>query len=127
MSSIPPILKAVILEHMPNAQLAGVQLNLPDKLSNILAQLKAPAITKIGSHNFNPAAKTIDDINLTEKETEIIQHLLLVQKATKEELLEKIWGYSSAASTNTVETHIYRLKQKLDIIISEAGFYKLSK
>jgi DNA-binding response OmpR family regulator len=112
---------------MPNAQLAGVQLNLPDKLSNILAQLKAPAITKIGSHSFNVAEKTIDDIGLTEKETEIIQHLLLVQKATKEELLEKIWGYSSAASTNTVETHIYRLKQKLDIIISEAGFYKLSK
>mgnify|MGYP000405546777 CR=1 FL=1 len=123
--SIPPLLKAVILEHMPNAQLAGVQLSLPDRLSNILAQLKAPAIIKIGGHNFNPAAKTIDDISLTEKETEVIQHLLLVQKATKEELLEKIWGYSSTASTNTVETHIYRLKQKIDIITSDSGYYQL--
>ncbi|MBO5037877.1 MAG: helix-turn-helix domain-containing protein, partial [Alphaproteobacteria bacterium] len=52
--------------------------------------------------------------------------------ATKEDLLENVWGYSSDATTHTVETHIYRLRQKVEkekgsqLIITENNGYRLN-
>lgn len=72
-------------------------------------------------------------VSLTEKEALIIAALLAQQKdgISKEELLQTVWGYSQEVLTNTLETHIYRLRQKLQKnninwqIVVEANFYKI--
>lgn len=76
--------------------------------------------------------------SLTEKEAEILRLLAFAGKpVSKEELLKQIWQYASDATTNTVETHIYRLRQKLtenfgiEVIVSttdgKAGSYSVKK
>lgn len=70
-----------------------------------------------------------DKINLTDKEAQIIDTLLKSKGEImpKEQLLKKIWGYSSDIDTHTLETHIYRLRQKLgdncNLITTEDGGY----
>jgi hypothetical protein len=66
--------------------------------------------------NFNQKTAEYAGIsaNLTEKEAEIIRTLTIAKSPlSREELLQKIWQYAAGATTNTVETHIYRLRQKL--------------
>lgn len=71
-----------------------------------------------------------NDILLTERENRLIAHLLLSKNfsMTKEEILNKIWGYSSDSETGTLETHISRLKNKLpdNILISKDGVIKIN-
>jgi DNA-binding response OmpR family regulator len=95
---------------------------------------------KIGPFAFYPETKTIKingqtDIELTEKEVGILKCLLIAGEETidREDLLKQVWNYSLDATTNTLETHIYRLRQKLEIdpsiprlIISKDGGFKLS-
>jgi DNA-binding response OmpR family regulator len=97
------------------------------------------AIFKIGPYSFKPAAKLLmkDDnkkIRLTEKETSIIKFLYRAgeQPVLRETLLHDVWGYNAAVSTHTLETHIYRLRQKIErdpahaeILVTEGGGYKL--
>jgi len=68
-------------------------------------------------------------IPLTEKETAILVYLHQARDrlVPREELLGEVWGYASAASTHTVETHIYRLRRKLSeaVLITEPGGYRL--
>lgn len=71
---------------------------------------------------------------LTEKEIDIIKYLYQTAPniSSKEELLENVWEYSSDATTHTVETHIYRLRQKVEkngdsqLIITENNGYRLN-
>jgi DNA-binding winged helix-turn-helix (wHTH) protein len=69
--------------------------------------------------------------NLTSKEMMLLQYLHLAkgQSVTKAELLDKIWGYKAITQTHTLETHIYRIKQKInagqDLIASDAKGYRL--
>lgn len=78
------------------------------------------ATVKIGPYIFKAAAKTLTDmhgdiIRLTEKETNILQYLYKSGKSvSKDVLLEKVWGYNSDIATHTLETHIYRLRQKIE-------------
>jgi DNA-binding response OmpR family regulator len=97
------------------------------------------AIFQIGPYQFKPAAKVLikDDqkkIRLTEKETSIIKFLYRAgeQPISREMLLQDVWGYNAGVSTHTLETHIYRLRQKIErdpahaeILVTEAGGYKL--
>ena len=113
-------------------------------LARIRAQLRSheqseDAVFKIGPYTFKPAAKIlIDDkdkkIRLTEKETAILKYLFRAgQKVvTRDVLLHEVWGYNAGVTTHTLETHIYRLRQKIErdpskaeLLVTEAGGYKL--
>jgi hypothetical protein len=71
-----------------------------------------------------------DRIKLTEKETEILlfMHRSMGALITREALLAEVWGYAEGVTTHTVETHIYRLRQKIEagqVFVTEAGGYRL--
>ena len=97
------------------------------------------AVFQVGPYQFKPAAKLLlrDDnkkIRLTEKETSIIKFLYRAgeQAISRETLLQDVWGYNAGVSTHTLETHIYRLRQKIErdpshaeILVTEGGGYKL--
>ena len=73
-------------------------------------------------------------LKLTEKETAILRYLYRAgQKVVgRDTLLTEVWGYNSNVTTHTLETHIYRLRQKIEtdpsnasILVTEPGGYKL--
>jgi len=73
-------------------------------------------------------------VRLTEKETAILRYLYRAgqRPVSREILLQEVWGYNSGVTTHTLETHIYRLRQKVErdaanpaILVTEAGGYKL--
>lgn len=94
---------------------------------------------RVGPYLFRPSSKLLvrDDnkkIRLTEKETAIIKFLYRAgeQSVGRETLLADVWGYNAGVSTHTLETHIYRLRQKIErdpahaeILVTEGGGYKL--
>ena len=96
------------------------------------------AVYRIGPYTFRPSAKLLLDakgkkIRLTEKETNILKHLHRSgQTVARETLLHEVWGYNPAVTTHTLETHIYRLRQKIEnnpgaaqILVTESGGYRL--
>jgi DNA-binding response OmpR family regulator len=93
---------------------------------------------RIGPYTFRPSAKVLIDeaakkIRLTEKETNILKFLHRSgDTVPRETLLHEVWGYNPAVTTHTLETHIYRLRQKIEIdpgharlLITESGGYRL--
>ena len=91
----------------------------PWRLTDILEVIKKQlGVIKTSNIDFDLTAKTASNnglvVNLTEKEAEIIK-LLAGSSApvAREDLLKNIWQYAPDATTNTAETHIYRLRQKL--------------
>lgn len=118
---------------------------LADFLQNLKNQTLLPKVRRkeclnFKEYSFYPVKKEIisnlykEVVKLTEKEVNIIKYLYqnTPDIATKEELLENVWGYSSEATTHTVETHIYRLRQKVEkekgsqLIITENNGYRLN-
>ncbi len=121
----------------------------PFRLNVLLARLRAQlrqheasedAVFAIGPYTFRPSAKTlIDDakrrkVRLTEKETAILKYLYRAGEKTigRAILLNEVWGYNSGVTTHTLETHVYRLRQKIErdpakaeILITEPGGYRL--
>ena len=92
----------------------------------------------IGSYLFKPNSKVLESknksIRLTEKENDILKFLYQNLKTivSREILLHEVWGYNSKVTTHTLETHIYRLRQKIEIdpanacfLITETGGYRL--
>jgi DNA-binding response OmpR family regulator len=113
-------------------------------LARIRAQLRQheaseDAVFTIGPYTFRPSSKILlnpkgNKIRLTEKETSILRYLFRAgQKSISHEtLLQEVWGYKSGVTTHTLETHIYRLRQKIEsdaaspaILVTESGGYKL--
>jgi DNA-binding response OmpR family regulator len=113
-------------------------------LARIRAQLRQheaseDAVFTIGPYTFRPSAKLLvsaqgSKLKLTEKETAILRFLYRADTrvVTRDILLTEVWGYNSNVTTHTLETHIYRLRQKIErdpsnaqILITEAGGYKL--
>ena len=94
----------------------------------------------IGNYAFKPNSKILEtnesrSIRLTEKENNILKFLYknLGNTVSRETLLHEVWGYNSKVTTHTLETHIYRLRQKFEddpsnacFLITEPGGYKLS-
>jgi len=120
----------------------------PFKFAVLLARIRAQlrqheqsedAIFSLGHYTFKPASKLLLDtkgqkIRLTEKETSILKYLYRAGEkvVTREVLLHEVWGYNAGVTTHTLETHIYRLRQKIErdpsnaeILITETGGYKL--
>ncbi len=101
-------------------------------------QQSEEAIYRIGPYTFRPSAKMLIDpegkkVRLTEKETNILKFLYRSgETVARETLLHEVWGYNPAVTTHTLETHIYRLRQKIEeqpgqaqILITESGGYRL--
>ena len=97
------------------------------------------AVYTIGPYTFRPSSKILlnpkgNKVRLTEKETSILRYLYRAgeQPVARETLLQEVWGYNSGVTTHTLETHIYRLRQKIEndaavpsILVTEAPGYKL--
>jgi len=116
----------------------------PVLLARIRAQLRTheqseDAIFTLGPYTFKPAMKmliTEDEkkIRLTEKETNILKFLYRANDGVvaRDVLLHEVWGYNAGVTTHTLETHIYRLRQKIEpdpgqarILVTESGGYRL--
>jgi DNA-binding response OmpR family regulator len=116
----------------------------PVLLARIRAQLRQheqseDAVFSVGPYTFKPAMKmlvTEDDrkIRLTEKETNILKFLYRSTDGVvaRDVLLHEVWGYNAGVTTHTLETHIYRLRQKIEpdpsnarLLVTEAGGYRL--
>jgi DNA-binding response OmpR family regulator len=121
----------------------------PFRLSVLLARLRAhlrqsehsdDAVLTIGPYTFQPGAKLMIDggarkkVRLTEKETAILKYLYRAgdRVIDRDTLLGEVWGYNAGVTTHTLETHVYRLRQKIErdpahaeILITEPGGYRL--
>jgi DNA-binding response OmpR family regulator len=117
---------------------------LPVLLARIRAQLRQheqseDAVFAVGPYTFKPAMKLLLDehekkIRLTEKETNILNYLYRANSSVvaRDVLLHEVWGYNAGVTTHTLETHIYRLRQKIEpdpanaqILVTEPGGYRL--
>jgi DNA-binding response OmpR family regulator len=113
-------------------------------LARIRAQLRQheaseDAVFAIGPYTFRPSSKLLvnpagNKVRLTEKETAILRYLYRAgqKPVARDVLLQEVWGYNSGVTTHTLETHIYRLRQKVEkdaanpsILVTDAGGYKL--
>lgn len=120
----------------------------PFRFAVLLARIRAhlrsheqseDAVFTIGPYEFRPAAKVLMDskgkkVRLTEKETNILKYLYRAgaKSVSREELLTEVWGYNAGVTTHTLETHIYRLRQKIEpepgharLLLTDAGGYRL--
>jgi DNA-binding response OmpR family regulator len=116
----------------------------PVLLARIRAQLRQheqseDAVFQLGPYTFKPANKMLmtDDekkIRLTEKETNILKFLYRATDGVvaRDVLLHEVWGYNAGVTTHTLETHIYRLRQKIEpdpsnarLLVTESGGYRL--
>ena len=128
---------------------ANDYINKPFKFTILLARIRAQlrqheqsedAMFTLGPYTFKPAIKMLlaegdRKIRLTEKETNILKFLYhtsdsVVQRDT---LLREVWGYNAGVTTHTLETHIYRLRQKIEpdprnasLLVTEGGGYRLA-
>jgi DNA-binding response OmpR family regulator len=121
----------------------------PFKLSVLLARIRAQlrqheqsedAVFGVGPYSFRPAQKALLQengrrIRLTDKETSILKHLYRAggQVVGRDTLLHEVWGYNAAVTTHTLETHVYRLRQKIEVepsearlLVTEPGGYRLA-
>ena len=121
-------------------------LTRPFRFSALLARLHAlnnhhappeDSAVRIGPYTFHPSAKLLQvdgrKVRLTEKETNILKFLhASAGTVPRDILLHEVWGYSPAVATHTLETHIYRLRKKIEqdpakaqILLTEGGGYRL--
>lgn len=112
--------------------------------ARLRAQIRAfeisdDAVLEIGEFQFRPARRllehrrTSERVRLTEKEAAVLKFLYRADApVTRNTLLHEVWGYSAGATTHTVETHIYRLRRKIEpdstqigVLVNEGGGYRL--
>ena len=122
----------------------------PFRLGVLLARMRAQlrqheqsedAVFTIGNYTFRPSAKLLHDaetnkkVRLTEKETAVLKYLYRSgdKVVSRDVLLDEVWGYNAGVVTHTLETHIYRLRQKIEtdpsnaqLLVTEMGGYRLA-
>jgi DNA-binding response OmpR family regulator len=106
-----------------------------------LSENSEDAVFTIGPYTFRPAAKQLLEpvknkrIRLTDKETAILKFLFRAEgkPVARQVLLNEVWGYNAAVTTHTLETHVYRLRQKIEpdpavsrLLLTEGGGYRLN-
>ncbi len=112
-------------------------------LARVRAQMRVHDVSEdaemaVGRFRFRPGDRLLiaadgSRMRLTGKEAAVLKYLLRAGGAvSRNELLRQVWGYNAAATTHTVETHIYRLRQKLEcnaegprLLLNEDGGYRL--
>jgi DNA-binding response OmpR family regulator len=119
---------------------------LPELLARVRAQLRIfdnseDAVFSIGPYMFRPSVRTLMEparnrrIRLTDKECAILKFLYRAggKPVARQVLLNEVWGYNSAVTTHTLETHVYRLRQKIEpdpsqvrLLLTETGGYKIA-
>ena len=123
----------------------------PFRLAELMARLRAhlrnfenseDAVFQIGPYTFRPAVKLLHEpvknkrIRLTDKEAAILKYLYRAggKSVGRQVLLNEVWGYNAAVTTHTLETHVYRLRQKIEpepaqarLLITEGGGYRLNQ
>ena len=128
---------------------ANDYISKPFRMGELLARLRAQlrsfetsedAVFVLGPYTFRPGAKLLQDvarnrrIRLTEKEAAILKFLYRAgtHAVARQVLLNEVWGYNAAVTTHTLETHIYRLRQKMEpdpsnarLLLTEDGGYRL--
>ncbi len=120
----------------------------PFRFSVLLARIRTAlrqhdqsedVVFSIGPYSFQPAAKLLEaadgaKVRLTDKETSILKYLYRQgpRTITRDVLLKEVWGYNNRVTTHTLETHIYRLRQKIErdpsnarLLVTEEGGYRL--
>jgi DNA-binding response OmpR family regulator len=120
----------------------------PFRVNELLARLQAQlrlfdicedAVFTIGRYTFRPAAKLLlgpdkKRLRLTAKEVDILKFLYRNPNrvVTRQVLLDEVWGYNASVTTHTLETHIYRLRQKIEVdpancrmLLTAPGGYRL--
>ncbi|GAB5389104.1 MAG: response regulator transcription factor [Alphaproteobacteria bacterium] len=121
----------------------------PFKLNVLMARLRAhmrhfeaagDAVFTVGPYTFQPSNRVLirrddgQEVRLTEKECAILKHLHKAgdKVVPRETLLGEVWGYNSSVNTHTLETHIYRLRQKIEadpsnasLLVTRSGGYLL--
>jgi DNA-binding response OmpR family regulator len=130
---------------------ANDYISKPFRANELIARLNAQlrlfdnsvdAVFMIGSYMFRPGAKLLvkteknQRIRLTGKEVSILKFLYKTSDrvVTRQTLLDRVWGYNSDVTTHTLETHIYRLRQKMEadpkdcrLLKTVPGGYQLAK
>ena len=130
-----PLLDALVRRRdgTPTELLARIRAHLRQRESS------EEALFRIGPYTFQPGAKHLigekgNKLRLTEKETAILRFLYRAGQAviSREVLLREVWGYNANVTTHTLETHIYRLRQKIErdpakaqLLVTATGGYKL--
>lgn len=108
------------------------------ELFSVLSKINLDKSTqKIGACEFDYKHKNLlyrgVEIKLTDKEADIIRILneSHPEAISKKDLLSKVWGYKDLSETHTLETHIYRLRKKIDarddFIVTDKDGYKINK
>jgi DNA-binding response OmpR family regulator len=121
----------------------------PFKFAVLLARIRVQlrqheqsedAVFTVGPYTFKPSQKLLLDqrggkVHLTEKEANIIRFLYRADRkpVPRDILLQEVWGYNSNVTTHTLETHVYRLRQKIErdpqraeILVTDSGGYRLN-
>ena len=122
----------------------------PFRAGELIARLQAQfrtfehsesATFTIGPYTFRPAAKLLSipqknkRVRLTDKEVGVLKYLYRAGAASvsRKALLNEVWGYNAGVDTHTLETHIYRLRQKIEpdpancrLLLTVDGGYRLN-
>jgi DNA-binding response OmpR family regulator len=120
--------------------------SVPELMARVRAQLRTfdnsdDAVFGIGPYDFRPSSRMLvvpakaQKVQLTEKETAMLKFLYRAngKPVARDVLLNEVWGYSQGVATHTVETHIYRLRRKIEvepaapeILLTDSGGYRLT-
>ena len=81
---------------------------------------------KVGKYNLDLNSRVISlkdkNLNLTEREINLIIFIHNKKEVTVKDLQQSVWDYSPNLETHTVETHIYRLRKKMNEVFNDENF-----
>jgi DNA-binding winged helix-turn-helix (wHTH) protein len=147
----PDLVIAGIAAHVPGCPVLQLTFARTQKLGALLRQtgqmLAQPVLyiddISLGDYIFKPqekvlsregGAKESEDITLTDREVDILAYLARCRRmpVSREMLLKNVWQYQEGVDTHTLETHIYRLRQKIEasadnprLLLTVEGGYRL--